>query len=422
MILQHPVQRMAKWTWLLPAIVLLSVAGSSPAQEPPGIPPGSTEGRSDRSVQQEASRPWYERLRIRGYAQIRYNRLFETNRDFTCPQCDRSIGNNGGLFLRRGRLVVSGDVSDRISFYIQPDFATDAGGSQHYLQLRDAYFDLHVDHAKTHRLRFGLTKVPFGFENLQSSSNRLPLDRAEGLNSGVPGERDLGVFYHWTPANARRLFRFLADSGYKGTGDYGVVAVGVTNGQGANRSEANNSLHQVVRVSWPFALSGGQYIEAGAQAYNGRFVLLSRTPGVTAAPEYDDRRAGLSLTWYARPLGFAGEWNWGEGPEYDPATHAIETRDLRGGFAQTMLRVIAGPHVLQPFFRAQYYRGGRKSDLDARSLLAREYDAGIEWSPLTAFELTAQYSIGDRRVADGALTDFRREKGRLLRLQAQFSF
>ena len=31
---------------------------------------------------------WYETLKIRGYAQLRYNRLFETNPDLECDQCD----------------------------------------------------------------------------------------------------------------------------------------------------------------------------------------------------------------------------------------------------------------------------------------------------------------------------------------------
>lgn len=31
---------------------------------------------------------WYEMLKIRGYAQLRYNRLFETNPDLECEQCD----------------------------------------------------------------------------------------------------------------------------------------------------------------------------------------------------------------------------------------------------------------------------------------------------------------------------------------------
>ena len=119
------------------------------------------------SAQPAPARQWYDRISLRGYAQIRYNRLLETNKLLTCPQCDRSIGNNGGLFLRRARLIFSGDVSNRVSIYIQPDYASDAAGTQHYLQLRDAYFDLWLDGAKQHRLRFGQSKVPFGFENMQ---------------------------------------------------------------------------------------------------------------------------------------------------------------------------------------------------------------------------------------------------------------
>ena len=43
---------------------------------------------------------WYDSFSIRGYAQVRYNRLFETNENLGCEQCDRSIGKNGGFFLR----------------------------------------------------------------------------------------------------------------------------------------------------------------------------------------------------------------------------------------------------------------------------------------------------------------------------------
>ena len=51
-----------------------------------------------------ADKPWYDRLSIRGYAQFRYNRLLETNEKLKCSTCDRSIGENGGFFLRRARL------------------------------------------------------------------------------------------------------------------------------------------------------------------------------------------------------------------------------------------------------------------------------------------------------------------------------
>lgn len=413
---------MTKWTRCAVAVMGLFVAASrSEAQL-------ATDSHEDRAGARDSVRArqtttaWYERLRLRGYAQLRYNRLLETNRDLVCPQCDRSIGNRGGFFIRRGRLVVSGDVSDRLSIYIQPDFATDAAGGQYYLQLRDAYFDVYLDASKSHRFRLGLSKVPYGYENVQSSSNRLPLDRADGLNSGMPGERDIGVLYYWTTASARRLFKVLTDSGLKGTGDYGVFGVGLVNGQTANRAELNNSLHRVVRLTHPFELPGGQFMEVGIQGYDGNFVLPSHTTGVSVEPEYDDRRVGVSFVWYAQPIGFVGEWNWGEGPEYQAATRSVELRDAQGGFAQTMYRARTGGQVIQPFARAQYYRGGRKTDLDARSHVVREYDLGIEWLPMSALELTAQYSISDREIMDGALTASNRQKGQLLRLQAQFNY
>ncbi|MGQ0649520.1 MAG: porin [Gemmatimonadaceae bacterium] len=395
------------------------------AQTPAESRKDSTAGTARQASRppQAASRPWYERLSLRGYAQIRYNRLFESNRLLTCSQCDRSIGNNGGIFLRRGRLVISGDVSNRVSLYIQPDYGSDAAGAQHFLQLRDAYFDLWLDTKKEHRLRFGQSKVPFGFENLQSSSNRLPLDRTDALNSGVPNERDFGVHYYWASTTARRNFRILTDSGLKGTGDYGIFGVGLVNGQTANRSEANNSLHAVARLTYPFRLTNGQFVEVGISGYSGRFVVPTRTTGVAAAPEYDDERLALSFIWYAQPFGLEGEWNWGEGPEYVASSRSIDSRRLRGGFLQTMFRWQTHGQTIQPFARAQFYNGGKKVEQDARRYVVREYEAGVEWLPLSAFELTAEYARSDRLIQDGTLPGIgSRQRGGFLRLQAQFNY
>jgi hypothetical protein len=46
-------------------------------------------------------------------------------------------------------------------------------GTNNFLQIRDAYFDLSFDAKKEYRVRIGQSKVPYGFENLQSSQNRL---------------------------------------------------------------------------------------------------------------------------------------------------------------------------------------------------------------------------------------------------------
>jgi hypothetical protein len=53
---------------------------------------------------------------------------------------------------------------------------------------------LSFDTKKEFRVRVGQSKVPF-FENLQSSQNRLTLDRNDALNSAVANERDLAFFY-----------------------------------------------------------------------------------------------------------------------------------------------------------------------------------------------------------------------------------
>ena len=402
----------------LAILLLLGAAQGAGAQ----TPPDSGRPKTPPPAQATPPRSWYDRISLRGYAQVRYNRLLETNKQLTCSQCDRSIGTNGGMFLRRGRLIFSGDINNRVSIYVQPDYASDAAGTAHYLQLRDAYFDLWLDGAKEHRLRFGQSKVPYGFENLQSSSNRLPLDRNDALNSAVPNERDFGLFYYWASGTARRRFRILTDSGLKGTGDYGVFGVGLMNGQTANRPEANNSLHAVARATYPFRLGNGQFIEASVQGYKGRFVVPTRTANVRALPEYADDRVAVSLVWYAQPFGLVGEWNWGEGPEYEASTRSIETGRLRGGFVQSMYRWQVDGQVIQPFVRAQFFTGGKKVEQDARHYEVHEYEGGIEWLPTSSFELTAQYTRSDRLTVDAALPANYRQKGGFLRLQAQFNY
>ncbi|MGQ0641907.1 MAG: porin [Gemmatimonadaceae bacterium] len=377
---------------------------------------------ADAQTAQTTSRPWYERVTLRGYSQIRYNRLLETNPDLTCQQCDRSIGNNGGLSIRRARLTLSGDLGDRVSFLIQPDMAADAAGATLYWQLRDLYVEVYLDAGRTTRLRAGQTKVPYGFENVQSSSNRAPLDRGDAINSGAPNERDIGAFLLWTPPGARSRFRMLADSGYKGSGDYGMLNVGVYNGQSSNRPESNNSMHGVARLAYPFALPNGQIVELGVSGYTGNFIVTTRSTGVTGPPEFDDRRVAGMIVWYPKPIGFAAEWTSGDGPEFNPGARRIEVQDLSGGYAMLIARV-RGPaaQMWYPFVRWQRYEGGKKHEQDARSYDVKELEIGTEWSPVRAIEFTAQYTISDRRYEDAA-TIGNHQKGQLLRLQLQVNY
>jgi hypothetical protein len=399
-------------------LLLLGVPATARAQ---AAATDSARRSQERQRLPDAPAPWYERLAWRGYAQIRYNRLFETNPDLNCAQCDRSIGNNGGFFIRRGRLILFGNVHPRVYVYVQPDYGSDAGSGLHYFQLRDAYFDLYLDETRSHRLRFGQSKVPFGFENLQSSQNRIPLDRHDGMNSAVANERDLGVFYYWSPPEATERFRSLLSRGLKGSGDYGVFGFGLYNGQTANRPEANNSSHAVARLTYPWRLPSGQFVETSVQGYTGRVVPPSRTTGVTGPREFTDERAAMSLVVYPQPFGLVAEYGLGRGPEFDPAAGAIRTQRLEGGFVQLHYRLLKDEQVFMPFVRAHRYDGGKKVEQDARSYGVREFEAGVEWAPVPNFELTVQYTSSNRRFEDAA-TIGNRQGGRFLRIQAQFNY
>jgi phosphate-selective porin O/P len=368
-------------------------------------------------------RPWYDRLSIRGYAQLRYNRLLETNDQLKCPTCDRSIGDNGGFFLRRARISITAQVTDRLSVSIQPDFATEVGGRENTLVLRHYYADLYLDSAKTFRARVGQSEVPTGFEALQSSSRRAPFDRADAMESSAPGEQDLGVLFFWTPQEARRRLHDLASPELKGTGDYGVVAIGLYNGQGGNRAEMNDTPHIIARVAYPFRV-GSRYLEANGYAYGGTYTIVpaQRAAGVGGADDFTDQRVGASLVLFPQPFGAQAEWTTGRGPEYDAPTNAITEQHLTGGYGLVSYEWQGpGDRRVVAYARAQYFQGAFKTDPDARSSVVHEYEPGIEWNVQTGFELTAAYAMSDRLYRDSAAPD-NHQKGRFLRLQAQFSF
>jgi hypothetical protein len=371
------------------------------------------------------SKKWYESFSIRGYQQVRYNRLFETNDKLKCEQCDRSWGENGGFFIRRMRIIFSGQINKRVYFYVQPDFASSASAtSLHFGQLRDAYLDLGLDDDNEFRFRIGQSKIAYGFENMQSSQNRLALDRNDALNSAVANERDLGVFFYYAPKNIRKLFSELISSGLKGSGDYGVFGLGAYNGQTANKPELNNEPHVFTRLAYPFKI-GNQIIEPALQGYSGKFVIakdqLSTGVKTNADQNYLDQRAAASLILYPKPFGIMAEYNVGRGPEFNKETASIEVRDLHGGYITLSYYQRIGKQLIIPFTRVQYYQGGKKHERDARSYDVKELEIGTEWQPNKNFELVVMYTFSNRRFEDFALQN-NRQIGQLMRVQAQFNF
>jgi len=387
-----------------------------------------------------APKKWFDRLSIRGYAQFRFNEVLWDDPDGAPPHHvgDSSIGDDQSFLIRRARIIFSGDVSDYMYVYIQPDFAASVPGSpdaNHYTQLRDCYCDLYFDKEKVNRLRIGQSKVPYGWENLQSSSNRIALDRNDGLNSGVRNERDLGVFYYYTPDFAQDLFKFVLDNGLKGSGNYGLFGLGVYNGQGGSFREQNDNLHLVARLALPKQFENGQVLELDIQAYTGKYNVLTSpiAPlgiGPAAAPTvsddgYLDQRVAGSIIYYPQPLGFQAEWNVGRGPALDASQTAVIDSSLTGGYAMMMYRHETDCWgTMFPFVRYTYYSGGYKSERNAPDTLVSEAEVGVEWQLNPQMELTTQFTFTDRTNTRAFTSgeSYRQFIGDLFRIQFQMNF
>jgi hypothetical protein len=407
-------------------------APASEATKPPEpVAPSEPAAPNEATKPAEAPKketPWYERIRLRGYTQFRHNRLpsFRINDDLINEQGDRFLGKNTGFGIRRARLIISADVHERVSIYLQPDFASVIGEQLNVAIMRDWYADIFLDARKEFRLRVGQSKVPYGFENLQSSQNRAAFDRSDAINSALKDERDIGLFFYWAPKEIRERFKLLVDTGMKGSGDYGVVGLGVFNGQTANRLERNGTPHGVARVTWPF-LFGKQFVEVGAAGYYGRYVVtLAQRPDTTYSLVGDrdglvDARAVVSLMIYPQPIGLQAEYNVGRGPslgETEPTI--ISSRPLRGGYAQLMYKLdnVLGVSLL-PYVRGTLYEGGKKFENNAPRYDVKELELGVEWQILKALEVTAAYMISDRTSSRFPYTQ---QRGDVTRIQVQVNY
>ncbi|MDP1596983.1 MAG: porin [Methylotenera sp.] len=427
-----------------------------------------TKGRDGEveTQKKKEKKQWSNKLSIRGYLQTRNTTMLGGDDVGVNLFSDRSVGNDRSLgdqdknfLIRRARVVISGDVGDHLGIYIQPDFASSAGTTGNLGQLRDFYGDFNLTKNKVHRIRVGQSKVPYGFENLQSSQNRLALDRADALNSAVKDERDLGAFYYYTPETTQALFKEIADLGLKHSGNYGQFALGAYNGQGANNREQNDNYHIVARYTHPWKTETGQIYEAGIQGYSGNYVVTPTTyrrnaaaaAGTTVTPTIlpadrngiKDERVAVSFMMNPQPFGLQGEWNWGKTPGLDATkgtTGTIEEQSLNGGYVQAMYKIdnfkfLDTNGTLIPFVKWQYFDGYNKAESNAAKNNVNDWEIGAEWQIAPEVELVAYYHrmkrsnliTGARANATvaaqgGPATDYETFSADALRVQLQFNY
>lgn len=389
---------------------------------------------------------WYDHIQLKGYVQFRYNQVTHLDPGSAPAQhpADASVEDDQEFFIRRARLTFYGDISDHLYIYAQPEFVANPDGAVdniHFAQLRDWYGDIHLDKTKVHRIRAGLSKVPYGWENLQSSATRLSLDRGDAFNSATRNERDLGLYYYWTPESVQELFKHIQDKNLKGSGNYGVFAFGAYNGQGGSLRELNDELHLITRLALPCQLDNGQIIESGVQAYTGRYVVggapiapLGVGPavvptGTRSQPGGEDglldQRLGVNFVYYPQPLGVYAEWTVGRGPELNEAQTAVERASLQGGQAQLYYRYVSQCHgEFWPFARWQHYRGGYKYAANSPSAEIDEWSLGLEWQVRKEVELVCEYLMTDRTNlrAFGTGESYNQFVGDVLRFQLQLNY
>jgi hypothetical protein len=345
---------------------------------------------------------WYERLKIDGYTQFRFTSLMNDEASLLHVPADRSVSTDESMIIRRGRFKIAGDLSEHLYLYSQLDFAGSVFGSggSFGLQARDLYADISLDTDHEFRFRLGLSKVPFGWVNLQSSQNRAPMERPDALNSAVEGERDQGAYFMWAPVEVRSRFKELVKSGLKGSGDYGMLAVGAYSGQGLNKSDANGEPHVLARLTYPWKFANGQFLETSVNAYSGKFVVGTKEiemgeevfePSV-ASGGVTDERVGISAILYPQPFGIEAEWNWGRGPALSDDYRTVDTASLHGGYLMANYRLKTGRGEFFPFVRWNYFDGARKFANNAPQTRVNEIDVGLEWSPWPEIEVALMYT------------------------------
>ena len=276
------------------------------------------------------------------------------------------LGPESSFFIRRARIEVTGQVSEAVSFVIQPSFEN-AAGREPNLRLRDAYVtvQLTAEGAPTAlALRFGQEKRPFNRYELLSSHNLPSIERGAG--------RGL------VSISANRLFEengFLAHD--LGASLHMVILravalhAGVYNGQGESFTDVNDGKSYGVRGT--AELSPKLSLGAGFFSHDGIVTVPPDPPATSERVDSAFRTTayGIDGAW-GRPgnsgLFVIADYGWGErfGAGAEPmgggsAVAAYNFRTRRG---------VMGIHALEPVLRFDYADPNRRVANDEVRLIS----------------------------------------------------
>ncbi len=222
-------------------------------------------------------------IKISGYTQVRY-------------QNDKS--KNDAFDIRRARLDLRGDITERWDYRTQVDFgggttSSTTGAQSYSVKLLDAIIGYKVNPYL--KLSIGQQKIPFSQENLASSPKLETINRSQVVEAltargtdviGNQNGRDIGLQASGSvlPVTGYNLF------------DY---AFGIFNGAGINSGDTNEQKDFVGRLVYHPLKDWS----IGTSYYSGRYTLS------TAPARKDDRdRIGAEFAYVKDPFSLKGEY------------------------------------------------------------------------------------------------------------------
>jgi phosphate-selective porin OprO/OprP len=239
-------------------------------------------------------------LKLRGYAQADGRFFLDDGPD--------SLADT--FVVRRARAIVEGTLGKKFDFRVAPDF----GGGK--TELQDAYVDFRQSGLLN--VRAGRTKVPFGIERLQSSSETL--FNEAGMSTALTPNYDEGVMlFGCAVAGAVEYSMGVFNGGPDGasvdtdTNDGKDLAArlvvtplrktGLALLSGLSVGVAGTVGRQEGNASSPGLPS---FRSAGQQTVFG--YRTAPTPTDTAFADGDRTRLAPQMSWFAGPFGLMGEY------------------------------------------------------------------------------------------------------------------
>jgi hypothetical protein len=268
------------------------------------------------------AKKWYDNVKVSGYAIARWQDYLDDTEKSVDASTKLKIGNE--FMVRQARTKFDFTPSARTRVEIESDWADEKG------HVKTAFIENAWGNAGIARSRFGLQKLPFGFEVAQSSGSRLPFEENYLTKRELGGDYDTGLAFYWTPRHDADLFAAGKASAWA-PGDYGTFAIGLFNGQGVadnpwgstSTGDLNDNKHLIARYTRPFTWGrSNAYGEAGISYWTGSYY------SVKSKTSYDDNLLGLHAYLSPAPLGFQAEYFTGE----------TEGADLSGWYAMGLWR------------------------------------------------------------------------------------